>query len=91
MVADVSICTAETKAIFVVLYKSRLRWQVYNLSTLYRFVCDALSELRYDIPVIPVGIDIYETYHPGAVVRILACNANPGSSDDKKRKPGEVE
>lgn len=48
-------------------------------------------ELQYDIPMIPVGIDIYETYHPGAVVRILACNANPVCSDDKKTKPGEVE
>lgn len=30
MVADVSICTAEAKAIFLVLYKPRLRGQVYN-------------------------------------------------------------
>ena len=50
-----------------------------------------MTELMYDVPVIPDGIDIYETYHPGAVVRILACNANPVSSDDRNRKPGEVE
>ena len=45
------------------------------------------SELRYEEPVIPAGIDIYETYHPGAVVRILACNSDP----ERKTKPGEVE
>ena len=53
--------------------------------------CVILIELGFDVPVVPVGIDIYETYHPGAVVRILACNTNPGSYDDKKRRPGEVE
>ena len=50
-----------------------------------------VTELLYGVPVIPDGIEIYETYHPGAVVRILACNANPVSSSDRKRKPGEVE
>jgi len=45
------------------------------------------SELQYKEPVIPTQIDIYETYHPGAVVRILVCNADP----EKKTKPGEVE
>ena len=50
-----------------------------------------MAELEYDVPVVPTGIDIYETYHPGTVVRILACNANPVPTGDKKRKPGEVE
>ncbi|CAI8016710.1 F-box/LRR-repeat protein 4 [Geodia barretti] len=47
-------------------------------------------EVRYEVPVVPVAIDIYETYHPGAVVRILACNTNL-SVDKRKRHPGEVE
>ena len=50
-----------------------------------------LIEMQFDTPVIPTAIDIYETYHPGAVVRILACNANPMSCGDKRRQPGEVE
>ncbi|XP_065897557.1 F-box/LRR-repeat protein 4-like [Dysidea avara] len=32
-------------------------------------------ELQYSKPVTPTGINIYENYHPGAVVRILACNS----------------
>ena len=50
-----------------------------------------MAELLYDIPVVPVAINIYETYHPGAVVRILACNSTPLSSDGRNRKPGEIE
>ena len=49
-----------------------------------------MTEVRYEVPVVPVAIDIYETYHPGAVVRILACNTNL-SVDKRKRHPGEVE
>ena len=45
------------------------------------------TEVHFEVPVVPVGIDIYETYHPSAVVRILACSANPSM----KRHPGEVE
>ena len=51
-----------------------------------------MADLEYDVPVVPTAIDIlYETYHPGAVVQILACNANPVPTGDKKKKPGEVE
>ena len=67
------------------LYRIRLTYSRYTASF------TIMTELMYDVPVIPDGIDIYETYHPGAVVRILACNANPVSSDDRNRKPGEVE
>ena len=45
------------------------------------------AELQYSTALIPTEIRIYETYHPGAVVRILACNTDP----KKKTKPGEVE
>ena len=50
-----------------------------------------MTEVRYEVPVLPVGIDIYETYHLGGVVRILACNTNPLSEGERKRLPGEVE
>lgn len=43
-------------------------------------------ELEYSQPVIPSDIKILENYHPGAVVRILACNSH---SKDVNR-PGEV-
>ena len=45
------------------------------------------AELEYDIAVIPTSIKIYETYHPGSVVRILACNAGAQTVDS----PGKVE
>ena len=43
-------------------------------------------ELEYARPVIPSGINILENYHPGAVVRILACNSHSKNAD----RPGEV-
>jgi len=45
-----------------------------------------LTELEYAQPVIPSGINILENYHPGAVVRILACN----SHSQNVNRPGEV-
>jgi len=36
-------------------------------------------ELQYSTAVIPTGINIHENYHPGAVVRILACNSVSGA------------
>ncbi|XP_028578855.2 F-box/LRR-repeat protein 4 [Podarcis muralis] len=36
-------------------------------------------ELAFDEPVYPTAIHVLETYHPGAVVRILACSASPYS------------
>ncbi|XP_064402047.1 F-box/LRR-repeat protein 4-like [Halichondria panicea] len=43
-------------------------------------------ELRYSMKLIPSAINVYETYNPGAVVRILACNSDPKD----KHNPGEV-
>ncbi|GCB66234.1 F-box/LRR-repeat protein 4 isoform X1 [Scyliorhinus torazame] len=36
-------------------------------------------ELVFEEAVYPTAIDVLETYHPGAIVRILACSANPYS------------
>ncbi|GCC24203.1 F-box/LRR-repeat protein 4 isoform X1 [Chiloscyllium punctatum] len=36
-------------------------------------------ELAFEEAVYPTAIDVLETYHPGAIVRILACSANPYS------------
>ncbi|XP_007891133.1 F-box/LRR-repeat protein 4 [Callorhinchus milii] len=36
-------------------------------------------ELAFEEAVYPTAVDVLETYHPGAVVRILACSANPYS------------
>ncbi|XP_006626335.1 F-box/LRR-repeat protein 4 isoform X1 [Lepisosteus oculatus] len=38
-------------------------------------------ELAFEEPVYPTAIDVMETYHPGAVVRILACSLNPFSQN----------
>ncbi|XP_053143635.1 F-box/LRR-repeat protein 4 isoform X2 [Hemicordylus capensis] len=38
-------------------------------------------ELAFEEPVYPTAIHVLETYHPGAVVRILACSANPYSQN----------
>jgi hypothetical protein len=47
------------------------------------------TELQYKTSVIPTSIRIYETYHPGAVVKILACNADP--KERTVKRSGEVE
>ena len=36
-----------------------------------------ILDLCFSTAVYPERIDIYETYNPGAVVRILACNKAP--------------
>lgn len=36
-------------------------------------------ELAFEEPVFPTAVHILETYHPGSVVKILACSANPYS------------
>ncbi|KAM5256634.1 F-box/LRR-repeat protein 4 isoform 2-T2 [Ctenodactylus gundi] len=36
-------------------------------------------ELTFEQQVYPTAVHILETYHPGAVIRILACSANPYS------------
>uniref|UniRef100_A0A8D0C4X9 F-box and leucine rich repeat protein 4 n=1 Tax=Salvator merianae TaxID=96440 RepID=A0A8D0C4X9_SALMN len=38
-------------------------------------------ELAFDEQVYPTAIHVLETYHPGAVVRILACSASPYSQN----------
>ncbi|OXB62318.1 hypothetical protein ASZ78_001329 [Callipepla squamata] len=43
-------------------------------------------ELAFEEPVYPTAVHVLETYHPGAVVRILACSANPYSQNP----PAEV-
>ncbi|XP_035176611.1 F-box/LRR-repeat protein 4 isoform X2 [Oxyura jamaicensis] len=43
-------------------------------------------ELAFEEQVYPTAVHILETYHPGAVVRILACSANPYSQNP----PAEV-
>ena len=47
------------------------------------------AELQYNTSVVPTSIHIYETYHPGAVVKILACNADP--KEKTVKRSGEVE
>ena len=57
-------------------------------SMAYRsFVLFLCAELEYAEALIPSVINVYETYNPGAVVRILACNSDPA----EKNNPGEVE
>ncbi|XP_038617233.1 F-box/LRR-repeat protein 4 isoform X2 [Tachyglossus aculeatus] len=34
-------------------------------------------ELAFEEPVYPTAVHVLETYHPGAVIRILACSADP--------------
>lgn len=43
-------------------------------------------ELTFEQQVYPTAVHVLETYHPGAVIRILACSANPYSSN----QPDEV-
>ena len=35
------------------------------------------SELKFAEAVYPTKVDIYETYNPGSVVRILAADCDP--------------
>ncbi|XP_077978669.1 F-box/LRR-repeat protein 4-like [Glandiceps talaboti] len=44
------------------------------------FISQDFVELWYEDKVYPQEIRIYETYHPGAVVRILALKNNPSTS-----------
>ncbi|XP_033861479.3 F-box/LRR-repeat protein 4-like isoform X2 [Acipenser ruthenus] len=46
-----------------------------------RFHSQDYVELAFEDPVYPTSIDILETYHPGAVIRILACSLNPFSQN----------
>ncbi|NXD86280.1 FBXL4 protein, partial [Halcyon senegalensis] len=50
------------------------------------FCSQDFVELAFEEPVYPTAVHILETYHPGAVVRILACSANPYSQNP----PAEV-
>lgn len=38
-------------------------------------------ELAFEEPVYPTAIEVLETYHPGAIVQILACSLNPFSQN----------
>ncbi|MGH0154780.1 UNVERIFIED_CONTAM: hypothetical protein FKN15_005048 [Acipenser sinensis] len=46
-----------------------------------RFHSQDYVELAFEDPVYPTSIEILETYHPGAVIRILACSLNPFSQN----------
>ncbi|CAH2252667.1 F-box LRR-repeat 4 [Pelobates cultripes] len=43
-------------------------------------------ELAFEEPVYPTAVHVLETYHPGSVVKIMACSANPYSQST----PAEV-
>ncbi|KAJ8411510.1 hypothetical protein AAFF_G00163180 [Aldrovandia affinis] len=38
-------------------------------------------ELAFEEPVYPTAVEVLETYHPGAIVQILACSLNPFSQN----------
>uniref|UniRef100_H3CEA0 F-box and leucine-rich repeat protein 4 n=1 Tax=Tetraodon nigroviridis TaxID=99883 RepID=H3CEA0_TETNG len=38
-------------------------------------------EVGFEEPVYPTGVDVLETYYPGAIVQILACSHNPFSQN----------
>ncbi|KAG9493280.1 F-box/LRR-repeat protein 4 [Eleutherodactylus coqui] len=43
------------------------------------FFSQEYVELAFEEPVYPTAVHILETYHPGSIVKILACSANPYS------------
>ncbi|RUS92085.1 hypothetical protein EGW08_000109 [Elysia chlorotica] len=47
------------------------------------FTSEDFLEIRFPHYLYPVRVEIYETYNPGAVVRILACDAAGGSDADQ--------
>ena len=40
------------------------------------------AEISFERKVFPLKLEIYETYHPGCVVRILACDRDAESDVD---------
>uniref|UniRef100_A0A1A8GJ82 F-box and leucine-rich repeat protein 4 n=1 Tax=Nothobranchius korthausae TaxID=1143690 RepID=A0A1A8GJ82_9TELE len=38
-------------------------------------------ELGFEEPVYPTAVEVFETYHPGAIVQIMACSHNPLSQN----------
>ncbi|XP_033762682.1 F-box/LRR-repeat protein 4-like isoform X2 [Pecten maximus] len=46
------------------------------------FCSEDFIEISFDIEVFPCKIEIWETYNPGAVVKILACDSTSGSDVD---------
>lgn len=55
---------------------------VISLHGLYLF---CFSELSFDLDVYPCKIEVWETYNPGSVVRILACDTASGTDVDDGR------
>ncbi|XP_046898624.1 F-box/LRR-repeat protein 4 isoform X2 [Hypomesus transpacificus] len=47
-------------------------------------------ELAFEEPVYPTAVEVLETYHPGAIVRILACSLNPFSQNQPSDVRWEV-
>ncbi|KAL3831885.1 hypothetical protein ACJMK2_023582 [Sinanodonta woodiana] len=43
---------------------------------------DDYIEITFATKVYPIKLDIYETYNPGAIVRLLACDMNVGTDVD---------
>lgn len=39
-------------------------------------------EVSFEIEVFPCKIEIWETYNPGAIIKILACDSSSGSDVD---------
>ncbi|XP_064647342.1 F-box/LRR-repeat protein 4-like isoform X2 [Lineus longissimus] len=50
-----------------------------------KFVSQDYIDLSFDTPVIPTKIEIYETYNPGAVSRIVACISPEQSGNGDKK------
>ncbi|XP_060073861.1 F-box/LRR-repeat protein 4-like isoform X2 [Ylistrum balloti] len=46
------------------------------------FCSEDFIEISFEIEVYPCKIEIWETYNPGAVVKILACDSSSGSDVD---------
>jgi len=50
---------------------------IQNLEVTFYFL-----ELLFQKKVYPLKLDIYETYNPGCIVRILACEKSDGTDVD---------
>ncbi|VDH99466.1 F-box/LRR-repeat protein 4-like isoform X1 [Mytilus galloprovincialis] len=54
------------------------------------FISDDYVELSFDLDVYPCKIEVWETYNPGSVVRILACDTASGTDVDDGRVRWQV-
>ncbi len=69
------LCSALTEAggssVAAPLHGSVVRRPVSTVRTTWK--------LAFEEPVYPTAVEVLETYHPGAIVKILACSLNPFS------------